>query len=133
VRNYEQDGVIPPARRSETGYRQYTPRHAAALTAYLALVRAHGYATAREIMRAVLAGDLSAAFQDVDLSHDQLRRDRDTLQAVEAALAHLPSPRTPTASPLPVGAVAHRLGVRPATLRKWQRAGILAPERDRAG
>jgi DNA-binding transcriptional MerR regulator len=32
---------------------------------------------------------------------------------------------------VPIGAVAHRLGVTPATLRKWERAGILVPRRDR--
>jgi DNA-binding transcriptional MerR regulator len=32
---------------------------------------------------------------------------------------------------VPIGAVAHRLGVTPATLRKWERAGILVPHRDR--
>jgi DNA-binding transcriptional MerR regulator len=32
--------------------------------------------------------------------------------------------------PVPVGDVAHRLGVTPATLRTWERAGILTPRRD---
>jgi DNA-binding transcriptional MerR regulator len=40
--------------------------------------------------------------------------------------------RDPTHPPeaLPVGALAHRLGIVPATLRAWERAGILAPARD---
>jgi DNA-binding transcriptional MerR regulator len=31
---------------------------------------------------------------------------------------------------LSIGHLAHRLGVSPATLRKWERAGILLPRRD---
>lgn len=34
---------------------------------------------------------------------------------------------------IPIGALAHRLQVRPATLRRWERVGLLRPARDRAG
>ncbi|MEV7227181.1 MerR family transcriptional regulator [Polymorphospora sp. NPDC051019] len=134
VRNYEHAGVIPAARRTPSGYRVYTPVHAGALGAYLALIPAYGYATAGTIMRAVLRGDLDAAFQVIDAGHAQLAGDRETLDSVEAAIDVLvgtPAARRPD-RPLPVGAVAHRLGVTAATLRKWERVGILTPQRDRA-
>lgn len=133
VRNYESAGVLPPARRAPNGYRVYTTVHAAALDAFLALVPAYGHAAARTIMWAVHRGDHDAAFQAVDAGHAQLIRDRQTLDAVEAAVGILLD--EPTAArpnrPLPVGAVAHQLDVTAATLRKWERAGILAPARDR--
>jgi DNA-binding transcriptional MerR regulator len=135
VRNYERAGLIPPAERTATGYRQYTPTHAAALGAYLAQVRAYGYPAANTIMRAVHRDDLDTALQTVDAGHALLVRDRETLDAVAAAIGLLltgPPAGTPT-RPLPVGAVAHRLDVSPATLRKWERAGIVTPQRDRAG
>jgi DNA-binding transcriptional MerR regulator len=134
VRNYERAGLIPPARRTDSGYRQYTPAHGAALTAYLALVRAYGYPAANTIMRAVHRDDLDTALQTIDAGHTQLVRDRETLDAVSAAVGLLlrEPPGTGAARALPVGAVAHRLGVAPATLRKWERAGILTPQRDRA-
>ncbi len=131
VRNYERDGVLPPAGRTPSGYRIYTPLHAAALRAFLALVAAHGYAAAREILRAVNRGDLDAALRVVDAGHEQLQRDRDTLGAVEASIGLL-TPGAPAgrpAGPLPIGALAHRLGVAPATLRAWERAGVLRPVR----
>ena len=136
VRNYERDGLIPPAGRTASGYRVYEAGHASALRAYLALVAGHGHATAAEIMRAVTGGEVDAALRIVDASHARLLRDREVLDEVSAAanvLAAQP-PATPaeTGRVLPIGAVAHRLGVRPATLRKWERAGILTPERDRA-
>nr|BFE52370.1 hypothetical protein GCM10017745_57970 [Saccharothrix mutabilis subsp. capreolus] len=53
VRNYEDEGVLPPAERSDTGYRRYTAVHAQALRAFLALRGGHGHQRAMEIMRAV--------------------------------------------------------------------------------
>ncbi|WP_091554630.1 MerR family transcriptional regulator [Micromonospora pattaloongensis] len=134
VRNYERDGVLPPAERNSNGYRRFTDVHARALSAYLALIPGHGYAASGEIMRAVNRGEIDTALRTIDHSHALLQRDRETLDAVEAAVALLAGtqrePQTRTA--LPISALAHRLGVRPATLRKWERAGILQPVRDPA-
>lgn len=134
VRNYERDGVLPPAGRSASGYRQFTEVHARALSAYLALIPGHGYATGGEIMRAVNRGEIDAALRAIDHSHALLQRDRETLDAVAAAVTVLTAAQREPQSrrAVPISAVAHRLGVRPATLRKWERAGILRPVRDPA-
>lgn len=134
VRNYERDGVLPPAQRSSTGYRQFTEVHARALSAYLALIPGHGYAASGEIMRAVNRGEIDAALRAIDDSHALLQRDRETLDAVEAAVAILigAQRQPPSRGAVPISALAHRLGVRPATLRKWEQAGVLQPGRDRA-
>lgn len=135
VRNYERDGLVPPAQRTPSGYRVYTEVHAAALRAALALVAAHGYATAREIMRALTAGRLDAALTAIDCGHAQLLRDRETLTAVSAGVAHLteePATEPPTherRQVLSIGQLAGRLGVTAATLRNWEGAGIVAPQR----
>jgi len=134
VRNYEQAGVIPSAARTASGYRVYTDDHAGALNAYLALVAGYGYRAAGEIMRSVLRGDLPTALAVLDAAHVQLQRDRETLERVASAAVVLASctPATPGPDePVSVGVLAHRLGVTPATLRKWERAGILAPARSR--
>jgi DNA-binding transcriptional MerR regulator len=134
VRNYERDGVLPPAERSSTGYRRFTEVHAKALSAYLALIPAHGYAAGGEIMRAVNRGEIDTALRAIDHSHALLQRDRETLDAVEAAVAVLTGRKREPHSrkTVPISALAHRLGVRPATLRKWERAGLLQPARDPA-
>lgn len=131
VRNYEELGVLPAAERTESGYRVYTPHHAASLRAFLALVQAHGYAVAGEVMRAVHRGDLGAAFEALDASHAQLAQDRVTLRAVRAAAAYLREPAEGARGDFSIGDLAARLGVSRATLRGWERAGILGPARER--
>lgn len=135
VRNYERDGCIPLADRTPSGYRVYTEAHAAALRAYLALIPAHGYAVSGQIMKALNTGELDAALTAVDRSHAQLLRDRGTLDAVGQAVAHLTTgPDAAAQAPVSsetfsIGELAHRLGVTAATLRNWEAAGILAPDR----
>jgi len=129
IRNYEAAGILPDAERTPHGYRTYTPLHAHALRAFLALVPGHGHQTATLIMQAINQGATEDALRLIDESHAQLLDDRRTLQAVEAALRDLnpvPQERGDTF----VGPLARRLGIRPATLRKWERAGLVQPRRD---
>ncbi|GAA3270332.1 MerR family transcriptional regulator [Streptomyces lavendulae] len=134
VRNYEEAGILPPAGRSPSGYRLYAPRHAAALRAFLALAPAHGHATAGAIMRAVNGGEVEEALRLIDGSHAQLADDRRTLEEVEEALRGLTPggerPPEPVEGVTFIGPLAHRLGIRPATLRTWERAGLVVPRRD---
>ncbi|MFF0311900.1 TioE family transcriptional regulator [Streptosporangium sp. NPDC004379] len=129
IRNYEDAGILPASGRTVHGYRVYTPLHAKALRAFLALVLGHGHQTATSIMQAVDRGAVEDALRLVDESHGRLLDDRRTLQAVEAALRDL--------APVPqehgdtfIGPLARKLGIRPATLRKWENAGLVRPRRD---
>ncbi|GGN63034.1 MerR family transcriptional regulator [Streptomyces albiflavescens] len=136
IRNYEEAGILPAAGRTPHGYRTYTSLHEGALRAFLALVPGHGHQTATSIMRAVNQGAVDEVFRLIDESHAQLLEDRRTLQAVESALRDL----DPTTAPEPaavsgpggtfIGPLAGKLGIRPATLRKWERAGLVSPRRD---
>jgi DNA-binding transcriptional MerR regulator len=132
VRNYEEEGILPAAARSVHGYRTYTPVHARALTAFRALVPGHGHATATAIMRAVNGGATDEALRLIDESHAQLLADRQTLRAVDHALRGLESApvAAPGRAPRFIGPLAKELGVRPATLRKWEAAGLVRPRRD---
>lgn len=129
IRNYEAAGIVPAAERSPHGYRAYTPLHAQALRAFLALVPGHGHQAATLIMRAVNRGATEEALRLIDEGHAQLLGDRRTLEAVEAALRDL-DPVPSERGDMFVGPLAKRLGVRPATLRKWERAGLVRPSRD---
>jgi DNA-binding transcriptional MerR regulator len=133
VRNYEEEGILPTAGRTRHGYRVYTPLHSRALRVFVALVPAHGHRTASDVMRAVNAGDVDGALTLLDESHVQLLRDRETLAAVDAALRDLASSEAGSPSRRGVvfiGRLARDLGVGPATLRKWEKAGLIGPRRD---
>ncbi|WP_046259849.1 TioE family transcriptional regulator [Streptomyces sp. WM6386] len=134
VRNYEEAGILPPAGRTPHGYRTYTPLHARALRAFLALVPGHGHQTATSIMRAVNEDATEEAMRLIDESHAQLLDDRRTLHAVERALRDLePTPEPDEVARSAgefIGVLAGQLGIRPATLRKWERAGLVRPRRD---
>ena len=139
VRNYEAAGILPASERTSHGYRVYTTKHALALAAFSALIPAHSHATAALIMQAVNRGALDSAFRLIDASHVQLLEDRQTLDAVQRALRDLdlarlsgpPSPqRGDMLGDLFIGPLAARLGLQPATLRKWERAGLVEPGRD---
>ncbi|MFI9785328.1 MerR family transcriptional regulator [Kitasatospora sp. NPDC051984] len=145
VRNYEEAGILPPAERSPYGYRQYGERHAVALRAFLALLPGHGHRAAGAILCAVNTGEPEEALRLIDESHALLAEDRRTLDAVRTALDHLPPRQPAVAKPAQptvtqpavaesefthIGPLAHRLGLRPATLREWERAGLVTPSRD---
>ncbi len=133
IRNYDDAGILPPAERSESGYRRYTPLHAQALRAFLALRGGHGHQQAIAIMRAIHRGDTESAYRLIDAAHVAQLAERDTRTEVAQALGAL-STTTPTpipGPPLTVGELARRLDVHPATLRTWETEGILHPERDR--
>ncbi|MET8950002.1 TioE family transcriptional regulator [Streptomyces sp. NPDC004393] len=130
VRNYEEAGILPAAGRTPHGYRTYTSLHAGALRAFLALVPGHGHRTATAIMRAVNQGAVEEAFRLIDENHAQLLDDRRTLQAVESALRDLEPVPAPEPGGTFIGPLAGKLGIRPATLRKWENAGLVRPHRD---
>jgi DNA-binding transcriptional MerR regulator len=133
VRNYEEEGIVPAAERTPSGYRVYTPLHAQALRTFVSLVPAHGHQIGADIMRAINTGDIDTALTLLDESHAQLLQDRKTLAAVDAALRDLAS-SDPQAPPergeMFIGQLARQLGIVPATLRKWEKAGLVEPQRD---
>ncbi len=135
VRNYEDAGILPAARRSRTGHRQYGEVHLTGLAAYLALVSAYGPARSRQIMQAMTAGRRDAALELVEAGQQLLSRDRGTLRRAEAALAGLDGLGDDLAIPavgtaFSIGELARRLGLSPATVRAWERVGVLTPGRD---
>ncbi|MFE5285523.1 TioE family transcriptional regulator [Nocardia sp. NPDC056611] len=134
IRNYDDAGILPPTERTDNGYRRYTPAHAQALRAFLALRAGHGHERAAEILRSCHRGDTESAYRLIDATHTALHTERGTHTDVATALDNLSAtpPDPIPGRPLTVGELAHRLGVHAATLRTWETEGILRPERDPA-
>ncbi|GAA0587947.1 MerR family transcriptional regulator [Kribbella sandramycini] len=135
VRNYEADGILPPAPRTDSGYRQYGEAHLTALLTYRALAPGFGAETARYLMQAVHAGDEARAYRLIDQAHANLYEQRlatdAASEALGAAAAEFQDEPIPAGPALLVGELAHRLGVRTSALRVWEAAGLLAPTRER--
>jgi DNA-binding transcriptional MerR regulator len=134
VRNYADAGILPPAPRTEAGYRTFDDRHRRALLTYRPLARGYGRDIAQAIMQAVHAGDLPKALTLVDAGHAALHEQRLALQAAGEALEAVAGQGPDTAalprSDLRIGEVAAHLGVRTSAIRVWESAGLLAPERE---
>ncbi|TWD82995.1 DNA-binding transcriptional MerR regulator [Kribbella amoyensis] len=135
VRNYEAAGVLPPAPRTDSGYRQYDEDHLAALLTYRALAPGFGAESATAIMRAVHDGDLALAYRVVDATHATVNEQRLATDAMSTALGaaaeQFLDAEPPTGPALRVGELAHRLGIRTSALRVWESAGLLLPTRER--
>ncbi|WP_282085085.1 MerR family transcriptional regulator [Streptomyces tendae] len=157
VRNYEDAGVLPPAGRTDAGYRVFGERHRDALLTYRALQPGYGAVTATRVMRAVHDGDVPGALALVDAAHAALHEERMSLRAAGEALEALAG-RDAAAPPdrsgdgphgphgpdgpdgrhgphgprgLRIGEVAALVGVRTSALRVWEEAGLLVPGRER--
>jgi len=135
VRNYEAAGILPPAPRTESGYRRYGRVHLEALRTFRALVPGFGIGPATEIMLAVHDGDELRALRLVDAGHSALHEQRLATDAASEALdaaAEQFRDQDPEPGPaLRVGELAARLRVRTSTLRVWDAAGLLTPTRER--
>lgn len=131
VRNYVDWGVLPPAPRTESGYRVLGEHHRAALLTYRALVKGFGWATAKAIMNAVHDDDVPAALALVNETHADVHEQTRNLAATAEALTAVASAEPTPRSDLRIGEVARVLGVRTSALRVWEAAGLLVPERER--
>ena len=150
IRNYVDQGVLPPAERTASGYRMLTGRHAAALVAARLMAAGHGWNRTRAVLHAVHAGDLETALALIDQGHAELDRERAEIATVLAAFETLvasarpalgagtqpastdraePRPAAAQRRPARIGEVARAVGVRTSALRLWQERGLLRPTR----
>lgn len=132
VRNLERDGVLPPAARTATGYRNYGEIHLHSALAYRALAVGTGPVEAKKIVRAVHRRPLAAALALLDAAHARLDRERtDLALAREAAAAITAEPLgdVRAADAMSVSELAAALGVRTSTLRHWDAEGLVVPDR----
>ncbi|MBN6039548.1 MerR family transcriptional regulator [Amycolatopsis sp. 195334CR] len=132
VRNLERDGVLPPAARTDSGYRLYREVHVRCALAYRALAAGSGPVEAKKIMRAAHR-DPGDALARLDAAHARLHTERlDLRLAEEAAEAISAEPLLDVraADAMSVSELAAALGVRPSTLRHWDAEGLVVPDRD---
>lgn len=133
VRKYERWGFLPPAERSESGYRQYGPIHLHAIRTARVMAKGYGWMRALRIMEHLHRGHRDLAIAAVDTRHAEQHRERqrltDTLNALRTLTDAQPAPSPE--KPLSVGKAAAIMGVEVSALRFWESEGLLTPLRDR--
>lgn len=132
IRNLERHGALPPATRTDTGYRIYDESHVHSARAYRALAAGAGPVEAKAILRAAHRRPLTGMFALLDSAHARLDRERRDLALATAAVRAIAE--EPLADPRPsdamtISELADALGVRTSTLRHWESVGLVAPGR----
>ncbi|MFJ1460739.1 MerR family transcriptional regulator [Nocardia sp. N2S4-5] len=132
IRNLERLGVLPPAARTDSGYRIYDESHVHAARAYRALAAGAGPVEAKEIVRAAHRRPVTGMLALLDAAHARLDRERRDLALAAAAvraIAEEPLADTRPSDAMTISELAGALGVRPSTLRHWESVGLVAPGR----
>ncbi|ANI94053.1 MerR family transcriptional regulator [Dietzia timorensis] len=134
IRTYEDRGIIPAAYRTDGGHRRYGERHRLALAAFRESAPALGHEFSATVVQSAHLGEYDHVLDLLAHANTRLADDRAALRLVTSAVhSHSPTEqsRLTVSRPVPIGVIAHRIGVQPATIRAWEAARILAPRRDR--
>lgn len=134
IRNLEALGVIAPARRAANGYRRFSHHHVRDLRVYRDLATAVGPVRARRVLRDVRALPRDQAAALLSSLHTGLKEERDEALAAQQALRMIRAEAAVDAEPtaadtMTITELAGALGVRASTLRFWEKAGLVRPER----
>lgn len=133
VRDLERLGVIPPASRSDSRYRSYSPLHVHALRAYRALAQAIGPVEARAMLTEIWEMSITDAAALIGGVHARLATERERLLRARAALhairADSAGPPSERDDAMTITELADALGVRTSTLRFWEKEGLVTPQR----
>lgn len=134
VRDLEAQGVIPPASRAANGYREFSSEHLRALRAYRNLVKAIGPVRARSALREIRTLPPDQAVALVNSFHIAFAREREDALAAQRALQMIRAEASDEAAPtsediMTITELAEALGVRASTLRFWEKAGLVIPDR----
>lgn len=133
VRDLERRGVIPPARRTANGYRQFEAVHVTALRTYRRLAAAIGPVAARTVLPDLRTLPLDLAAATINDLHTGLAAERTEALAAQRILelisTEVDAPTGDAGDAMPITELAGALGVRTSTLRFWERAGLLHPDR----
>jgi DNA-binding transcriptional MerR regulator len=131
VRKLEAAGVLPPAPRRSSGYREYAEVHVASLLAYRQLAVGVGPVEARLLLYDAHR-DLSALLARLDAAHARLHRERRVLDLASKAVQSIsaePMTDVQAEDAMSIGELSIALGLRPSTLRHWETEGLLTPTR----
>lgn len=131
LRNYEAQGIIPPALRDPNGYRKYTEEHLAYLECIAAMAAGYGMEVTSDVMRLLRARDTASALWLVNEAQALLHRDRCLAEeAIRRFEQEERGASDPDSEGMTIGEAAAETGVPRSTLRYWEKEGLIASSRD---
>ncbi|MFC7620216.1 MerR family transcriptional regulator [Microlunatus sp. GCM10028923] len=132
IRNLERDGVLPPADRTDAGYRGYREVHLRSVLAYRELAAGIGPVAAKDLLRAVHTRPVGEVLARLDAAHAGLDRERTEVGRARAAVTAIKEEPIDDVRPgdaMSVSELATALGLRASTLRHWDSEGLVVPDR----
>ncbi|MBD0381212.1 MerR family DNA-binding transcriptional regulator [Paenibacillus sedimenti] len=133
LRNYEAQGMVPPTKRSSTGYRIYTEEHIAYFECIIAMSPWFGMELTSEVLRKIQLKDVDSALWMVNEMQANLHRDKTlaekTIQLFETQeLDPLVSNRQKEW--MTIGEVSAATAIPSSAIRHWEKVGLITSSRN---
>ena len=132
IRNYEANGLIPPAERSSNGYRIYTDRHAAYLSCIQAMAPAFGMEVTAEVLRCLHQDKPQHAMWIIRKKEVALYEEKEKLERlIQDIRIYANENKSPYAEePFTINEVSELTPVPKSAIRYWEQAGYVTADRD---
>ncbi len=132
LRNYEAKGLIPPAERSENGYRFYTDLHAAYLACIQAMAPAFGMKVTTEVLHDLQRDEMHNALWVIREKEVVLYEDKEKLERLIEEIRQLADENTSSFAKerLTIHQISTLMKIPKSTIRYWEHAGYVIADRD---
>lgn len=132
IRNYEANGLIPPAERSANGYRFYSDVHATYLACIQALAPAFGMEVTTEVLHYLQQDKIHTALWAIREKEVVLYDDKERLEKlIEDIRLQANENISPYAKErFTINEVSELTKIPKSTIRYWEKAGYVAADRD---
>jgi len=130
LRKYEERGLTPLVLRSSAGYRIYTEKHFAYFICVREMLLAFDLTFIEKIMAEVKEGHIDAALWIANKAQADLWNEKQTYKKTVEILLHN-NFKTAVTKRMNIGEVSKETGIPVTTIRYWEKAGLLFPERNK--
>ncbi|MCC6170382.1 MAG: MerR family DNA-binding transcriptional regulator [Caldilineaceae bacterium] len=130
LRNYEDCGMIPKVARSASGHRVYTEEHFAYFVCIREMLVGFTLTHTVKILREVMARKIDSALWLVNDAQAELHQQRIIFNNISWKLLHrVGTPIDVKLAALTINDVSRETGIPVATIRHWDRVGLLSAHR----
>lgn len=129
LRGYEEMGLIPPVSRSSAGYRIYTKEHLAYFICIREMLPAFDLTFIARALNEVKNGNIDAALWITTKAQADLWNEKQTFKKTTEVLLHN-NFNTDASKKMSIGEISKETGIAVTTIRYWEKAGLLFPERN---